>query len=1044
MLVRIFSMILETGLAASGMILLVFLLSLLLRRAPKSVTYVLWVAVFLRLLFPVELVSPVGLMPSIQLEESSLSVTGMGRSVQWNFPWANGAEVGRTAGRQEGPGLGMDGGRSFADREFNGGVGTNQGATDQGTVGQSITGQGTDGQSIAEQSAAGRDIVEQNTQSTDVGSTAGNTTYAQKESSGSEEKDQSDWLTGEKAGTIDIKNGLVQSEERGKGSFGLLDSADRSTGFVLQIAGVIWLCGVLAMAFYGLFQAYRLKRKLSVSKDWTEERLGTEAVGLGADHIGNRRIYVSDRISMPFVFGLLHPAVYLPDHLPKESEGYILLHEQVHIRHRDYLVKYAAYVLLCLYWFQPLIWLAFQMLERSMEYVCDEGVLARLKGKKKEYSQALLVMATGDGIGVGGLPVAFSQKNTKARIQNILDYTTPVKWKVAVPMVLVLLLAGCLMTSRGILSSDIDKGEQSSNTAQGEQISDAAQGEQESDQSGIPCLILDEKGRIVGNRRFDGVYGIDMEWSGYPGMDHTITVTKDSFAGCDSLETIVLPYGYDLILEEGAFAGCSDELVVCCGEDEDLPDRLEELGIEWMPLGEKPPQTTPHMLMTTQDEVVGVSRDWYYGSSVPGDTLESVEITFPEETKVIGEGVCSNYYGLGKVTIPARVTEIKPMAFNSTGLEEVEFQGNALKKIGSHAFMETGLKKIKLPEGLEEIGRNAFTWSKLKKITLPSSVKTVGDSWYGSLNLKEIIVKSRDVEYQGDHALPEEDVKIRCYPASTTQAYIQSNFLDVELELMEDETSPAPDDSFDPAYEFDPIFHVGTDGTVEPSFHFPTISQSREALDRERNQAAFIEKSTVLGQQNGAMTLQEDPWELVWWADVTHDGHSEKITVTRTSKKKKNFRVTIQDGNGGITADGSGIWSWEMEEVEWQEEMPASGYNTRRLGLYYQGGNTYPKVGKTYLIEWDSFMDKKKSRLSYRVFYLDGSREIEIAGENLEYRNKDLEDEEYVEKNNQFVDRAKEYLQTSDLIIGQMHRVMCSVPLQKRDMYGWPDLASGE
>ena len=41
-----------------------------------------------------------------------------------------------------------------------------------------------------------------------------------------------------------------------------------------------------------------------------------------------------------------------------ESRACVLAHERAHIRRRDHWVKPAAYLLLAVYWFQPLVWIA--------------------------------------------------------------------------------------------------------------------------------------------------------------------------------------------------------------------------------------------------------------------------------------------------------------------------------------------------------------------------------------------------------------------------------------------------------------------------------------------------------------------------------------------------------------------------------------------------------------------------------------------------------------------------------------------------------------
>lgn len=78
-------------------------------------------------------------------------------------------------------------------------------------------------------------------------------------------------------------------------------------------------------------------------------------------------VYESDRVSTPFVCGLLRPRIYLPASLPAEDRHYVLLHERAHLHRRDHWTKPLAYLALCLHWFNPLLWLAYRLFCRDVE-----------------------------------------------------------------------------------------------------------------------------------------------------------------------------------------------------------------------------------------------------------------------------------------------------------------------------------------------------------------------------------------------------------------------------------------------------------------------------------------------------------------------------------------------------------------------------------------------------------------------------------------------------------------------------------------------------
>lgn len=64
-------------------------------------------------------------------------------------------------------------------------------------------------------------------------------------------------------------------------------------------------------------------------------------------------------VTTPFVAGILHPLIYLPEGLGQTQKQMVLEHENVHIRRLDYLVKPIAFLVCCVHWFNPLVWVFF-------------------------------------------------------------------------------------------------------------------------------------------------------------------------------------------------------------------------------------------------------------------------------------------------------------------------------------------------------------------------------------------------------------------------------------------------------------------------------------------------------------------------------------------------------------------------------------------------------------------------------------------------------------------------------------------------------------
>jgi TonB family protein len=91
------------------------------------------------------------------------------------------------------------------------------------------------------------------------------------------------------------------------------------------------------------------------------------------------RVLDSPAIPVPLTWGVLRPAILLPDQArdwPLDRLTAVLRHELAHISRGDLATRYLAQACCCLYWFEPLVWLAARRQRRECELACDDAVLA--------------------------------------------------------------------------------------------------------------------------------------------------------------------------------------------------------------------------------------------------------------------------------------------------------------------------------------------------------------------------------------------------------------------------------------------------------------------------------------------------------------------------------------------------------------------------------------------------------------------------------------------------------------------------------------------
>ena len=195
------------------------------------------------------------------------------------------------------------------------------------------------------------------------------------------------------------------------------------------LAGWVWLIGLGVMLLYALVSYLRLRRRVSVSLCVREN------------------IYLCDAISSPFILGVVKPHIYLPSGLDEVQRQNVLSHERAHLTRRDHWWKPLGFALLAVYWFNPVLWLAYALLCRDIELACDERVIRTMdESAVKTYSTVLLACSM-PRKAVITCPLAFGEVGVKERVKNALHYKKPAFWVVAASVAVCVVVAVCFLTN---------------------------------------------------------------------------------------------------------------------------------------------------------------------------------------------------------------------------------------------------------------------------------------------------------------------------------------------------------------------------------------------------------------------------------------------------------------------------------------------------------------------------------------------------------------------------------------------------------------------
>lgn len=202
---------------------------------------------------------------------------------------------------------------------------------------------------------------------------------------------------------------------------------------MMTVFAALWTVGVLFLTVYAVVVYWRLRSRVKTAVLYRDN------------------IFQSENVEAPFVLGVIRPRIYLPFRLDGQAMEYVAAHEQAHIRRRDHWWKPLGFLLLTVYWFNPLMWAAYVLLCRDIELACDEKVIKGLdSGQRAGYTQALLDCSVGWRV-IAACPLAFGEVGVKARVKAVMKYRKPALWIIAAALIV------CIVVSIGFLTDPAAK-----------------------------------------------------------------------------------------------------------------------------------------------------------------------------------------------------------------------------------------------------------------------------------------------------------------------------------------------------------------------------------------------------------------------------------------------------------------------------------------------------------------------------------------------------------------------------------------------------------
>lgn len=198
---------------------------------------------------------------------------------------------------------------------------------------------------------------------------------------------------------------------------------------IIFISSYIWMIGVIGLLIYAFVSFIMLKRQVK----------NAQAIDKG--------IFRSETIDSPFILGFVKPSIYIPDYLDDEAYICVTEHEKAHIKRGDFIWKPFGFLILSVYWFNPLCWFAYIMLCKDIEYACDEKVTKdKDKNWKATYCQVLLDCSSKRKM-IAACPVAFGEVSVKDRIKFVIRYKKPTLGMIVLAFVACIVVGICFLTN---------------------------------------------------------------------------------------------------------------------------------------------------------------------------------------------------------------------------------------------------------------------------------------------------------------------------------------------------------------------------------------------------------------------------------------------------------------------------------------------------------------------------------------------------------------------------------------------------------------------
>ncbi len=202
--------------------------------------------------------------------------------------------------------------------------------------------------------------------------------------------------------------------------------------------GLLWLTVAMILFFRKIYGYWQFIKAIKRDCKIVEDKQLLSVLYTICKEMGIKKkiiLCVNQSLMAPMLIGVIRPVVLLTtDNISSEDLGYIFRHELTHYRRLDFLYKWLTEIVVCLHWFNPLVYWIRQIINQDCEFSCDESVISRLHTRERQtYGETLLNSINPNHLIVKNtfsLSLNEDGKLIKERLNAIINYRRKTKFLV--------------------------------------------------------------------------------------------------------------------------------------------------------------------------------------------------------------------------------------------------------------------------------------------------------------------------------------------------------------------------------------------------------------------------------------------------------------------------------------------------------------------------------------------------------------------------------------------------------------------------------------